>query len=119
MIKIPHGIVPSSSGEAIVFGGLIALMVLRALVCAVFGLTGDHYIFIFYLFLPYLLPAVIELFILDQIFHINGCAAMAYIPPVFASLVLWWIFLGVVLATIIYRIRLSLQRKDGREIETN
>jgi|GEM_PF-188661 len=107
-------------GEAVIFGGLIALWgVLCAIDAFIFGgmLFYLHWYryFILILFLPFFLPVYIEAFFLQIVFNIRGEEMMLYTIPMFASLVLWWIFLGVVLGSVIYRVRLNRQRKKERE----
>ena len=104
-------------GNAIVFGVLVFLAYLRGLVYVIFGdVILDHYVF--YMFYPYLLPMFFwQMF--QYVFDISACGMMGWILPILASLVLWWILLGVVLGTIIYRARLFLQKKRGDVEQSN
>jgi len=108
-------------GEAVIFGGLIVLSgVLCAIDAFIFGGMLFHLewyrYFILIIFLPFFLPVYIEEFFLQTVFNIRGEELMLYTIPMFASLVLWWIFLGVVLGSIIYRVRLNRQRKSESNV---
>jgi len=86
-------------GEVIVFGSLIFYRVLLWFV---------HTIVSFLMF-----PMIFWRIFQETFYPGNAEELMIYLFPVFVSLVLWWIFLGAVLGTVIYRIRLYLQRKSS------
>ena len=103
-------------GEAVVFGGLILLACLRGIVFPLLigNSIEEHYVYSNYVF-PIFISYLIPIFVFQLFLDIHGCAGMVYIFPIFVSLLLWWIFLGVVVGTIIYRVRLLLQKKRGNE----
>ena len=104
-------------GEKVVFGGLIVLIALRVLLHAIFGdLMDIGYHVDFYICIPYSFPVIVGMFFLHNVLNIQWEEMMPYFIPMFASLVIWWIFLGVVLGTVIYRVRLYMRRKDELNI---
>ena len=102
-------------GEAIVFGGLIASWGVSWLIHAIGGMlihSEGHRYAAFIITFPFYFPAFVEMIFLEKVLNIHGEEMMLYIIPMFASLVLWWIFLGVVFGSIIDRVRVYLQRKE-------
>ena len=108
-------------GEAAVFGYMIVMWVsLWSINALLYGmLTHSEYYryFTLIVFFPFFIPAYVEMFFLQKVLNIQGEEMMLYIIPMFASLVLWWIFLGVVLGSVIYRVRMYLQRKSNNHID--
>jgi len=104
-------------GEVVVFGSLIVPVILRELISAIFGdFVFFHYFGgVSYFFIPLMIPVFVWQKFQEAYYPGNAEALMLYIIPMFASLVIWWIFLGVVLGTVIYRVRLYMRRKDERE----
>jgi len=94
-------------GEEVVFGSLIIFWILFRFV-SMFGypyLVGYiHNVSI--IFILHMAPMLFWQ-IFQETFHPGNVEALMLI------LVLWWIFLGVVLGNIIYRVRMYLQRKKN------
>ena len=88
-------------GEMVVFGSMIIRLVY----------FGD----IAYIFTSPLriVPMFFWQIFLRSFYPGDGDAVMLYLGPMIATIVLWWIFLGAVLGTVIYRVRLYLQRKSS------
>jgi len=113
-------------GEVVVFGSLIIFWILSVFISAIMGPWFISDIYRHFVFFQYLCNVVI-VFVLapmllwqlvgETFYPREPEAMMMFTIPVFITFVLWWIFLGVVLGSVIYRVRMYLQRKKNNHID--